>query len=156
MKVHYSSDTNEWATPQELFNRLNESYNFSLDPCCTKKTAKCKTFITKEQDGLNQTWGSHRVFCNPPYGREIGKWIKKAYEESLTGALVVCLIPSRTDTKYWHEYCMKARHIVLFRGRIKFERDDGLIAPAPFPSCLVIFGVKTYIDCMPTFSSMNA
>lgn len=157
MKVHFSSASNEWATPRELYERLNTHLRFTLDPCCTIGTAKCSQYFTKEDDGLSQSWGHHRVFMNPPYGRAIGKWVKKAYEESMIDAeLVACLIPSRTDTKWWHQYCMKAAKIILFEGRIKFERDDGLKAPAPFPSCLVIFSWKKSVASGPNFVTMRA
>jgi len=138
MDVHYSSNTNEWATPAIVFDYLNGHYKFTLDPCCTKETAKCKTYYTQEQDGLEQDWGKHVVFMNPPYGRKIGNWIKKAYEASLLGALVVCLIPARTDTKYWHNFCMKGG-ISFVKGRIKFINGDTNNKPAPFPSAVVVF-----------------
>lgn len=98
------SKTNEWATPQDFFDRLDEEFDFTLDPCATPENAKCSRYFTKGGDGLSQDWSGDRVFMNPPYGREIGKWVKKAYEESQKGALVVCLIPARTDTSYWHEF----------------------------------------------------
>jgi site-specific DNA-methyltransferase (adenine-specific) len=128
------SKTNEWATPSDLFDELNREFNFTLDPCSTKDNAKCQKFYTKQDDGLSKSWAGERVFMNPPYGREIGHWIRKAYLE--TSALVVCLIPSRTDTKYWHEYCMKANEIRFVEGRIRFGIG---LAPAPFPSCIVVF-----------------
>lgn len=120
MDVHFSSATNEWATPQALFDELNSTYNFTLDPCSDGINAKCSKFYTIEDDGLSQDWSSDTVFMNPPYGRAISSWIAKAYEESRKGATVVCLIPSRTDTRYWHDYCMKASEICLVKGRIKF------------------------------------
>lgn len=139
--VHFSSLSNEWATPTELFSVLNREFGFTLDPCATKETAKCRKFYTKEQDGLAKTWASETVFMNPPYGREIGDWVKKAYNESkLGGAVVVCLIPARTDTSYWHDYVMRASEIRLIRGRIKFILNGSMKAQcAPFPSAIVIF-----------------
>ena len=129
-----SSNTNEWSTPQDLFNDLDAEFHFTLDPCSTDQNAKCDHHFTKEDDGLQKEWvGS--VFMNPPYGREIGKWIKKAYEESLKGATVVCLIPSRTDTAYWHDYVMRGE-VRFIRGRLYFGDGTG---PAPFPSAIVIF-----------------
>ncbi len=80
MNVHFSSKTNEWATPQDFYDLLNKEFNFTLDPCATKETAKCKRFFTQAMNGLAQSWKNERVFCNPPYGREIGKWVKKASE----------------------------------------------------------------------------
>mgnify|MGYP001239103321 FL=1 len=103
MHVHYSSKTDNWATPQSFFDRLNAEFDFTLDPCADKDNAKCSRYYTADDDGLAQDWAGERVFMNPPYGRVIGDWIRKAYEESLKGTLVVALIPARTDTRYWHE-----------------------------------------------------
>src|SRR5690349_19840989 len=94
----FTSHTDEWATPQDLFDALNAVFKFTLDPCATHENAKCRRYFTRAQDGLKQPW-SGRIFMNPPYGRAIGKWVKKAYEESRRSTeLVVCLLPSRTDT----------------------------------------------------------
>ena len=136
MDVHYSSKTNEWSTPQALFEHLDNIWGFTLDPCSDGKNNKCSKYYTEEDDGLVQDWSQDVTFMNPPYGREIGKWIEKAYKESLRGGQVVCLIPSRTDTRYWHNYCMKASEIIFIKGRVKF--GDGK-APAPFPSAIVVF-----------------
>ena len=123
----FSSKTPEWETPRDLFNRLNERWDFTLDPCCTASSAKCNKFYTIEEDGLKQDWSGHRVFMNPPYGRKISKWVEKAYiEGNKAGTTVVCLIPSRTDTKYWHNYCMKANEIYFVKGRLKFGGKDKL------------------------------
>jgi|TARA_R100001015_G_C4549185_1_gene111443 phage N-6-adenine-methyltransferase len=137
MNVHFSSQSNEWTTPNDFYKELNKEFNFTLDPCCTKTNAKCKKFFTKKDDGLSKDWFNETVFMNPPYGREIKNWIKKAYEESLKGALVVCLIPARTDTTYWHNYCMKGE-IRFIKGRLKFSNKNS----APFPSAVVIFRNK--------------
>lgn len=135
--VHFSSATNEWATPQDFFDRLNKQFNFTLDPCATPENAKCEKFFTEEDDGLTQDWGGHRVFCNPPYGRGLKDWVRKAYEESKKGALVVMLIPARTDTSYWHEFIVGGGADIRFlRGRLKF--GDGANS-APFPSALVMW-----------------
>lgn len=140
LQVHFSSASNEWATPQYLFKYLDDTYHYTLDPCCTKETAKCKKFYTIEDDGLAQDWSQDVVYVNPPYGRIIGQWIKKAYDESRRGATVVCLIPARTDTKYFYNYCIKASEIIFLTGRIKFIEDGKkLKAGAPFPSCIVVF-----------------
>lgn len=136
MKVHFSSESNEWATPPAMFAMLNEIYQFTLDPCSSHDNHKCEKYFTKADDGLSKSWANERVFMNPPYGREIGHWIRKAYLE--TEAQVVCLIPARTDTKYWHEFCMKANEIYFIEGRLCF--GDGR-QRAPFPSCLVVFNV---------------
>lgn len=140
MSVHFSSNSNEWATPQDLYNKLDSRFHFTLDPCCTKTSAKCKKFFTIKDDGLSKDWSNERVFLNPPYSRgQQEKWIEKAYLESLKGALVVCLIPARTEVKFFYDYCTKASEIIFIVGRIKFVRENIKIACAPFPSCLVIF-----------------
>lgn len=137
MQVHYSSKTNEWATPQYLFDELDREFNFTLDPCCTDENAKCEKYFTIEDDGLMQDWSNEIVFVNPPYGREIKHWVRKAYEESLKGATVVCLIPSRTDTTYWHDYIFgKASDIRFLKGRLKFGDSKN---SAPFPSAIVVY-----------------
>ena len=136
----FSSATENWATPQDIFDRMNHVFNFTLDPCADAENAKCTNFFTKYDDGLSKDWGGHRVFCNPPYGREAtGKWIKKCYEESRKpGTIVVALIPARTDTKWFHEYIFKTSAEVYFvKGRLKFGGSDN---SAPFPSMIVIFG----------------
>lgn len=132
--IHFSSKSCEWSTPQDLFDRLDRKFHFTLDPCATKKNAKCKRYFSRRDDGLKQKWGGV-VFMNPPYGREIGKWIKKAYESSREGVTVVCLIPARTDTAWWHDYVMKGS-IEFIRGRLKF---GGQKNSAPFPSAIVVF-----------------
>ena len=137
MDVHYSSKTNEWSTPQAFFDELNKEFNFTLDPCATSENAKCTKYFTVEDDGLKQDWSNDVVFMNPPYGREIKYWVQKAYEESLKGATVVCLIPARTDTAYWHDYIFgKADDIRFLRGRLKFGESKN---PAPFPSAIIIY-----------------
>lgn len=97
----FTSKTSEWGTPQEFFNKLNAEFNFTLDPCCTHDNAKCVKHYTKEEDGLSQDWTGERVYCNPPYGREIAKWVKKAHDSK---CLTVMLLPARTDTKWFHQY----------------------------------------------------
>ena len=148
MKVHYSSETNEWETPQNVFDELNDEFNFMLDPCATKENAKTDKFFTIEDDGLSQEW-TETTFMNPPYGREIKKWVKKAYEESLKGTVVVCLIPARTDTSYWHDYIFeKACEVRFVKGRIKFgDSKQG----APFPSAVVIFNEHNAKDQWHTY-----
>lgn len=150
MEVHFSSKTNEWATPQSFFDRLNVEFDFTLDPCSDGLNAKCSKYYTQEDDGLSKSWAGERVFMNPPYGRVIGEWVRKAYEESLSeNTVVVALIPARTDTRYWHDYVMKADEIRLVKGRLKF--GDGSNS-APFPSAVVIFEGK--LDGNPRLTSM--
>jgi len=125
-----------YATPQKLFDELNSEFDFTLDPCALPHTAKCDRFFTQEVDGLVQDWSGDRVFMNPPYSQpNLPMWIRKAYNESLRGALVVCLVPSATSTAWWHDYAMKGE-IRFIRGRIRF---DGANGTAPFSSALVIF-----------------
>lgn len=142
MDVHYSSKTNEWATPQDFFDKLDEEYRFTLDPCATNENHKCELYFTIEDDGLKQDWSGHNVFVNPPYGREIKHWVEKSYKESLKpNTTVVMLIPSRTDTQYWHEWVFPYANKILFvKGRLKFGDGKG---SAPFPSAVVVFGDKT-------------
>lgn len=124
-----------WETPQWLFNLLNEQYHFDVDVCAVPENAKCSTYFTPEQNGLSQEWKGV-CWMNPPYGRNIGKWVKKAYESAQAGATVVCLLPARTDTAWWHDYVMKGGQITFLRGRLKFGNAKN---SAPFPSAIVVF-----------------
>ena len=128
-----SSKSNEWATPQELFDELNQEFRFTLDPCATHENAKCEKYYTVTEDGLSKDWTGETVFCNPPYGRQIGKWVAKAYNTKTT---TVMLIPARTDTSYFHDYIYGRTEIRFIRGRLKF--GDGK-KDAPFPSMIVVF-----------------
>ncbi len=130
-----SSNSDRWETPQKLFDELNQKYNFEIDVCALPENAKCKKYFTPEVDGLSQEWRG-TCWMNPPYGHEIGKWMKKAYESSRNGATVVCLVPARTDTAWWHDYAMKG-DIEFIRGRLKFGNSKN---SAPFPSAIVVFG----------------
>lgn len=141
MQVHFSSKKDDWETPKKFFNELHEKYNFTLDVASNGHNAKLENYFTKEDDGLKQEWKG-RVFCNPPYGREIKYWVKKAYEESKKdyNELIVLLIPARTDTTYWHDYIFnKASEIIFLKGRLKFEINGQPTNPAPFPSALIIY-----------------
>lgn len=142
MNLHFSSETDEWPTPRGFFNEVEREFGvFDLDPCCTVESAKALRYFTKETDGLNQTWRG-KVWMNPPYGRTIGQWMKKAYESAQEGCLVVCLVPSRTDTAWWHEYAMKGE-VRFIRGRLKFGDAKN---SAPFPSALIILRGKTFVE----------
>lgn len=136
--VMFSSATDDWETPQSFFNDLDNEFHFTLDVCATDTNAKCPNYFTRDQDGLSKKWRGNICWMNPPYGKTISLWMQKAYEESLDGATVVCLVPARTDTKWWHEYCMKGE-IRFVRGRLKF---GGCKNSAPFPSAVVIFRRK--------------
>ena len=133
-----SSKQEDWETPQSLFDELDSKYHFTLDPCSTDENAKCAKHYTPDEDGLSRSWKGEVVFCNPPYGRKIGKWVEKCYKES-THAKVVRLIPARTDTAYFHEYIYGKASIEFLRGRLKFERGGVALNSAPFPSMIVEF-----------------
>ncbi len=135
MKYPLTSNRHDYGTPQALFDELDMEFIFTLDPCASPGNAKCKKFYTYHENGLAQDWSGETVFMNPPFGREIRLWMAKAYRESLNGAVVVCLVPARTDTYWWHEYAMKGE-IRYIRGRITFE---GMKHNAPFPSAIVVF-----------------
>jgi phage N-6-adenine-methyltransferase len=129
-----TSKTDVWETPQALFDRLNTEFGFDLDVCALPQNAKCHRYYSPEVDGLKQEW-SGVCWMNPPYGRTIKEWIRKAYEASRQGATVVCLVPARTDAGWWHDYCAKGE-IRFIRGRLKF---GGAKFNAPFPSAVVVF-----------------
>ncbi len=135
-ELMFSSASEEWSTPQDLFDRLNRKWRFTLDPCATHTNHKCEKYYTKEENGLVQPWNGHTVFCNPPYGRGVGEWIEKATRSS-RDAIVVMLLPARTDTK-WFQQLIKpnAISIMFLSGRLKF---GGCANAAPFPSMIVIF-----------------
>lgn len=136
--VHFSSATCEWETPLDFFRDLDREFGFDVDVCATPDKAKCLRYYTPEMDGLAQTWRG-TCWMNPPYGRQIGKWVRKAYESAQAGATVVCLLPARTDTAWWHDYCQRAE-VRFVRGRLKF---GGAKHSAPFPSAVVIFRPPT-------------
>lgn len=137
-ELMFSSKTDLWSTPQSTFDELNKEFNFTLDPCANNENHKCDKYYTKGDDGLSKSWRGERVFCNPPYGKELKKWVMKCYNESRNGnALCVMLIPSRTDTSYFHDYIYhKAKEIRFIRGRLKFGNCKN---SAPFPSMIVVF-----------------
>lgn len=135
--VMFSSATDNWATPQDFFDKLNAEFHFDLDVCADEINHKCDKYYTKEQDGLCMPWKGI-VWCNPPYGREIGKWVRKALFASVGGSTVVMLIPARTDTKWFHDYIYKRDNVEIrfVRGRLKFGNSKN---SAPFPSMVVVF-----------------
>ena len=136
-KVLYSSKEEKWATPQDFFDKLNDEFHFTLDAAASPDNAKCTNYFTEEQDGLAQSWGGHTVWCNPPYCRKTGLWVKKAYEEhQRTGCTVVMLLPSRTDVRWFHDYILGKAEIRFIKGRLKFGGNKN---SAPFPSIVVIY-----------------
>lgn len=132
-RVMFSSATDMWSTPQATFDELNRDFGFTLDVCASPENAKCARFFTKEQDGLAQDWGGAICWLNPPYGREIGKWVKKAGESR---TLVVGLLPARTDTRWFHDHILGKAEIRFIKGRLKF---GGSTNSAPFPSMIVVW-----------------
>ena len=137
IKALFSSSNTEWSTPQDFFDKLNEEFHFTLDPCAQHHTAKCSKYYTREDDGLAQDWGGETVFCNPPYGRDIAKWVEKCREESRKpNTKVVMLIPARTDTRWFHQHIYNKAEIRFIKGRLKFGQSN---CSAPFPSMVVIF-----------------
>lgn len=141
MNVHFSSKTDQWSTPQDFFDKLNEEFKFNLDVCANTENHKCAMWFSEEEDGLSKDWSNVRVWMNPPYGREIGKWVKKASEAK---GVVVCLLPSRTDTRWFHDYIYGKAEIRFLKGRLKF---GGSKNSAPFTSRVVIFkGLEEVTD----------
>lgn len=134
--VMFSSASDQWATPQAFFNEWNALFNFTLDVCADAQNAKCERYFDLSTNGLKQDWSLEVCWMNPPYGREIGQWVKKAYSESLYGATVVCLLPARTDTAWWHDYVLPFAKVTFIRGRLKFGTATN---SAPFPSAVAVF-----------------
>ena len=147
LAIHFSSATDLWSTPQELFNSCEQIFHFTLNVCALPENAKCPRFFTPQDDGLKQEW-TGVCWMNPPYGRDIGRWMRKAWESGERGATVVCLVPARTDTRWWHKYAARG-DVTFLRGRLKFGGSE---TGAPFPSALVIFGKtsgrKYYKQCI--------
>lgn len=146
VNVLFSSASEEWGTPQDLFDELNSMYNFTLDPSASDYNHKCEKYFTKDDDGLSKSWSGETVFCNPPYGRHIGDWVKKAYDESIKGTKIVMLIPARTDTRWFHDYIYKKNNVRVefIRGRLKFVdclNREKKANSATFPSMLVFFNL---------------
>lgn len=131
---HFSSATDLWSTPQKVFDDLNAEFHMTLDVCATADNAKCGAYYDKEADGLAQDWSGKRCWMNPPYGREIGKWVQKAAQGG--AQTVVCLLPARTDTRWWHDYIQDKAEVRFIKGRLKFGDCKN---SAPFPSAIVIF-----------------
>lgn len=135
-EVMFSSKTGEHETPQDFYDELDAEFHFTLDPCATDENHKCPQYYTKEIDGLVQPWFG-KVFMNPPYGRGIGEWVRKAYMEAgLDGTMVVGLLPARTDTKWFHDYIYGKAEVRFIKGRLKFGDAKN---SAPFPSMVVIW-----------------
>lgn len=132
MSIHFSSQRMDWKTPKAVYQVLDSEFGFDHDPCPPD-------FIV---DGLMSEWGGVN-FVNPPYSRALPLWVKKAFDEWQKGKTVVMLIPSRTDTRWWHDYCMKATEIRFIKGRLKFDDQKN---SAPFPSAIIIFKANNYLE----------
>lgn len=136
MALNRSSKTCEWSTPQYLFDYLNAEFQFTIDACATPENAKCDAFFTQEDDGLVQPWCG-TVFCNPPFGREIGHWVRKAWVSVQAGdCIAVLIVPARVDTAWWHDYATQAAEVRFVRGRVKY---GGSPHGAPFPTAILVF-----------------
>ncbi len=127
------AQSSEWETPQALFDELDSEFGFTLDPCATAENAKCERYFTEALDGMEQSWDDEVVFVNPPYGRGVADWIRKAW---LARATVVVLLPARTDVRWFHDLVYGKAEIRFLKGRLTF---GGAPAPAPFPSMVVVF-----------------
>ena len=137
-KALFSSKKENWTTPQWLFDQLNEEFEFTLDAAASDDNAKCQKYFTERENGLLRSWEGETVFCNPPYGRKLAELVKKAYEEGQkTGTTVVLLIPSRTDTRFFHDYILGKAEIRFLKGRLKFGDAKN---SAPFPSLIAVYG----------------
>lgn len=144
-KVHFQHSDKEWETPDSLFKPLEEEFNITLDVCATSENTKCNAYYDKKSDGLKREWSvvlllKGSCWMNPPYGKGIEKWVKKAYDETFNGVTTVALLPARTDTQWFHDYVNTGDFEIRFlKGRIKFV---GAEYSAPFPSMVVIFSPK--------------
>ena len=148
-KVLLSTGKDDWETPKDFYKKLDDEFHFTLDPCCTHESAKCKKHYTKNDDGLSKDWSGEIVFCNPPYSKNGNQdaWVKKCYTESLNpNTTVVALLPARTDTNRFHDCILGKAEIRFIRGRLVFEVDgkpligkNGRPQPAPFPSMICIW-----------------
>ena len=134
--IHFRQDSNEWSTPQDLFDQLNKEFGFTIDVAASESNAKCRRFYSKDDDGLAQDWQREVVWMNPPFGHQIKLWMAKAYKSSIDGAIVVCLVPARTDTRWFHRSLMNAAEIRVLDKRLRFS---GAKAKAPFPAVIAVF-----------------
>lgn len=139
-EIMFSSKTDSWATPTDFFRELDEEFHFNLNPCADEYNHKCDKYFTVKENGLLQDWRGSSVYVNPPYGREIGKWVEKAYRTNQEhGNLVVMLLPTRTDTKWFHDFIYNKAEVRFVRGRLKFGDSKN---SAPFPSMVVVYRKK--------------
>jgi phage N-6-adenine-methyltransferase len=145
----FSSKTDLWATPQDFYDKLNRVFRFSLDVCALPDNAKCAIYYTPDSNGLEQEWNGV-CWMNPPYGREISAWVEKAYRSAKeNGTTVVCLLPARVDTRWWHDYCAKGE-VYFVKGRLKF---GGSANSAPFPNAVVVFRPNVHDALSETYNA---
>ena len=137
-ELFFSSKTDQWETPQDFFDQLDKEFHFTLDPCADGSNHKCERYFTKEQDGLKQDWSGEIVFCNPPYGRKVGKWVEKCFQEVYVGKCkcAVLLLFANTDTRWFHDWIYHKAEIRFIKGRLKF---GGGRVNSPKPSMVVVF-----------------
>jgi site-specific DNA-methyltransferase (adenine-specific) len=135
----YNGNGRHWRTPPDVFDPLHAEFGFTLDPCATHLSAKCARYFTEAENGLIQSWGTERVFMNPPYGREIYAWARKAHEAAALGALVVGLLPASTDLSWWHDHIVGRAEVRYIRGRVRFLTDGPYRASGFFPSVVVVW-----------------
>src|SRR5262249_24642166 len=147
LKAYHQHQRDTWEIPPEIFATYDAEFHFTLDVCATAATAKCARFFSPAEDGLAQDWGTDVCWMNPPYGRKISAWLEKAYRRSLAGATVVCLIPARTDTRWWHTWVEPSAEIRFLKGRLRFS---GATVNAPFPSAVGIYRPTPQEESNPT------
>lgn len=137
-EVFFSCKTDQWETPQDFFDQLDNEFHFTLDPCADETNHKCERYFTKEQDGLQQDWSGETVFCNPPYGRKVGKWVEKCFREVYQGSCkcAVLLLFANTDTRWFHDWIYHKAEVRFIKGRLKF---GGGRVNSPKPSMVVIY-----------------
>jgi phage N-6-adenine-methyltransferase len=135
----YNGNGRNWETPPEVFDPLHAEFGFTLDPCATSETAKCPTFYTEAENGLEQSWSGHRVFMNPPYGREVYAWTRKARIEQASGVLVVGLLPASCDLAWWHEDVLEHAEVRYIRGRVRFRTNGPYRASGFFASVVTVW-----------------
>jgi phage N-6-adenine-methyltransferase len=140
--VHFRSERSDWRTPRAVFDGLHREFDFTIDVCATPESALLPRFFTEADEALLRSWEGERAFCNPPYGRVISRWMEKVYTEAPSAELIVALVPSRTDTAWWHDYATRADEIRFLRGRLEFEgvaKGNPQSHNAPFPSCVLVY-----------------
>ena len=148
----FKSKSHEYETPDSIFEPLNYEFQFTLDVAANSLNTKCVRFFSVDCDGLSQGWGNNICWMNPPFGRQMKKWVEKAYKSYLNGATVVCLLPVRSNTVWWHQYCMRSTEIRLIKGEVKFKgNENGLWLPL----CIIVFNPHNK-RIEPTIKSMAA